>query len=338
MDPEHRDASKITDTDWAAEERRDLLLNAHWSPEMRAAVPQIRALLVSDQIAAFEKAPCVDIYRSLVGAVPELKDRLLTSTRSHFLPPKDRWTSLKPAFGIFQHARADHDLICLLEASATCSHYDLLGLETSIQEAITHLMFSSTDARSKVRVHLESGLLKAQETVTDAMEHAFPTLPKAWRFLKGMIDAGMLSTVAPDRPTAGGKRPKHDVPGPSQNRSGVQSHLPPGDTARDSILKAFCDMAGWTAAEEYESDGEEEDRMCYSDEEDTYDSDPHVSRAEKEDIAVSVITTLQSWASLLDKWPDVTERDMIKKTMRAVHEGGQAFFDVDGVADALARR
>jgi hypothetical protein len=334
IDTTHSDTPK--NTDWAAEERRDLLLNAHWSPEMRAAVPQIKALLVSGQIAAFEKAPSVDVYRSLINAMPELKDHLLTSTRSHFLPPKDRFTSLEPAFGIFRCAGTDYDLIRLLEVSATYPHFDRFGLETSIQEVISHLMSGSSDARSKVRVHLESGLLNAQRAVTDAIEHAFPMLPEAWCYLKGKMDAGKLSEVAPETPATGNKRPKH-AHGSSRSRSGVHPRLPPDGAAQNSILKAFCDKAGWTAAEEYDSDEEKEDRMYYSDE-DSYGSDRYQSRAEKEDIAVSVITTLQSWVKLLDNWPDSTEREMIKETMRAVDKDGQLFFDVDGVAEALARR
>lgn len=31
-------------TDWELEEKRDLLQNAHWTPEMRAAAPKAKAL------------------------------------------------------------------------------------------------------------------------------------------------------------------------------------------------------------------------------------------------------------------------------------------------------
>ena len=30
--------------DWELEEKRDLLQNTHWTPEMRAAVPKVKAL------------------------------------------------------------------------------------------------------------------------------------------------------------------------------------------------------------------------------------------------------------------------------------------------------
>ena len=31
--------------DWELEEKRDLLQNVHWTPEMRAVVPKVKALL-----------------------------------------------------------------------------------------------------------------------------------------------------------------------------------------------------------------------------------------------------------------------------------------------------
>ena len=42
--------------------------------ETHAAVPKIKTPLLSDQLVMSEKAPSVDIYRSLVGAMPALKD------------------------------------------------------------------------------------------------------------------------------------------------------------------------------------------------------------------------------------------------------------------------
>jgi hypothetical protein len=39
------------------------------------------------------------------------------------------------------------------------------------------------------------------------MEHAFPTLPEVWQYLKGKIDAGKLSKVAHETPATAGKQP-----------------------------------------------------------------------------------------------------------------------------------
>jgi len=225
-------------------------------------------------------------------------------------------------------------LIYLLEVAATHPHPDRFGLGTSILEVIEYLVSRSSDIRSKVKAHLESGLFDAQKPVTEAMEHAFPTLPEAWRYLKRQVDAGKLAKLAPETPAI--KRLKHDVYHSYQRGSVVQARPP--DIARDPILKTFCDKAGWTAADEYESD-EEEDRIYYSDDddEDIYHTDRYDNQAEKEDISASVITTLQSWVKVLDNWPDAVERDIMKKTIRVARLDSQVFFDVDGVADVLAR-
>ncbi len=41
--PEYGTA-EYENTDWELEEKRDLLQNAHWTPEMRAAAPKVKAL------------------------------------------------------------------------------------------------------------------------------------------------------------------------------------------------------------------------------------------------------------------------------------------------------
>lgn len=105
--------------DWAAEERRDLLLNAHLTPEMRSAILKVVELLLSGEVAKFEENPNTNTYTAVVGARPELKERLLAFARTRFLPPKDRWMDLKPAFKMFQVAHADEELLSLLEISKT---------------------------------------------------------------------------------------------------------------------------------------------------------------------------------------------------------------------------
>ena len=307
--------------DWKLEERRDLLLNAHWTPEMRAAVPKLKALLISSQVAEFKRKPTTDVYYTIVGATPELSQHLLASARVHFFDSKDPNISLHPAFGIFKAAGADEDLLHLLDSATAQNGRN--GVTRSNQlEAISYLMSRPGDVRTKARVHLESGLQDAQNAVISAMEHAFPTLPSAWRYLKKQVDGGILP-----------KADKTSTPEPSrgfynQIHNGV--HPRPVDAARGPVLKAFCDKAGWTAAEGCSSEDDEDEEM--------YDDWRYQSRDEKEDITVDVISTLQQWVQVLDKWPITEEQGAIKKKMRALHKNGQAFFDVDGVADALARR
>ncbi|KAF7977957.1 hypothetical protein HWV62_2049 [Athelia sp. TMB] len=332
--------------DWTAAERRDLLLNAHWSEATRSALPQAKELLLAGQIALFEKEPSANVFRTLVGAAPNLRDRLLASARSHFLPPKDNWTDIVPAFAIFKAAQADQDVLALLDQTIPGSSKSRFVDEGTILEAISYLMTRSPEVRSRTRPHLERGLRDRQTAVINEMERAFPTLPKAWGYLTEQVALGKISRSAPEEPPA--KRPKVG-PYPSYGlyESVVNGVRPrPADAARDPVLKKFCEAAGWSIAEydSDEDDDEEEDDYGrgYGDSDEDEDmmenENNYQSRAEKEDAPLGIVTALQRWVKVLEQWPDVAERGVIKQAMRNLPTGGLVFYEVDGAADSLARR
>ncbi|RDB16759.1 hypothetical protein Hypma_002383 [Hypsizygus marmoreus] len=320
--------------DWAAEEERNLLMNAHLSPEMRAAIPKVKALFVAGGVAKFEIEPTEDVYSSIVYANPNLRDRLLSVAKAHFLTPKDRWTSISSGFGVFQRAGADLELLQLLDLANTPERRFLTDDKTQ-QAAISYLSGRSPDIRSKTRLHLERGLSQVAALTIQEIKRVFPTLPDAWRYLKDQLDKGKITPAVPDEPSP--KRPKPNAPSYGYRSSGILPRDP--DPTRDPILKIFISKAGWTPAEERDDSEEEEEEDDYRDfDEQRYNDNTYESPAEKQDIPLAFITVLQEWVGVLNRWPDIPEREAIKESVRATFEDGKYFFDVDGVADKLARR
>ncbi|KII85680.1 hypothetical protein PLICRDRAFT_45025 [Plicaturopsis crispa FD-325 SS-3] len=347
-----------------AQTRRDTLMNAHWTPEMRAAVPRVKALFVSDQIAQFKEKPHPNVYDTLVKASPDLQEDLLAHMRScvfqtsrvepmrddddeaYFVPPRGYGTSLRsmhPAFYVFLAAHSEEDLLCLLDLSETGTQRHLWeGQDDNKQKAVSFLMTRSNDVRARTRPHLEHALRRAQENVKYTMYDVFPSLPDAWRYLETQVHEGHLAASVPYSPPPPPSPPRMYAFEVEKVHNGV--HPRPADPARDPILKQFCDKAGWDMGYlAYSDDDESDSEDRYSDEERYDDGEASEDRAEQEDIAVDAIKTLIAWAKILEQWPDARERDEIKERMRAEWDGepngpGRSFFDVDGAADALARR
>ncbi|RDB16758.1 hypothetical protein Hypma_002382 [Hypsizygus marmoreus] len=315
--------------DWHEEERRDLVMNGHLSPEMRATIPKVKDLFVAGEVAKFEKEPTENIYSSIMAANPNLRKHLLTIAKARFLTPKERWMSINPGFGIFKAACADTELLQLLELASTPDRYSSTD-DSFRRDTIAYLIGRSATVRSKTRPHLERGLLKTAERIIEEIERVFPSLVDAWR----QLARGKIKPTLPDEPSP--KRLKPNAPYEYRS-SGINPRDP--NPSRDPILKAFLDKAGWTPADEEESEEEEKDD-CYDDYEDSEDrfSDRYESRAEREDVPLNFITELQKWVKVLDQWPDVDEREAIKRGIRSAFKDRRYFFDVDGVADKLARR
>lgn len=297
---------------------------------------------MAGQVAVFEEDPSVNVFMSLVGAAPALRDRLLDSARSRFLPPQNAWTSTAPAFSIFEAANADEDALALLDQTVSGADKCGSAKEETVLEAISYLMTRSPEIRARARPHFERGLIARQRAVIKEMEHAFPTLEKEWCYLTKQVDQGKITKLAPEEPPT--KRPKVELYSSVTNGVHPRAH----DSVRGSILKKFCDAAGWQAAHVYESDEDEDEDERYSrygcygdsdeDEDMMVDEEDYLSRAEKEDAPLDVITSLQRWVKVLEQWPDAAERVSIKEAMRKVLNGGVAFYEVDGAADSLARR
>lgn len=302
-------------------------MNAHWSSKHVAAVPKVRSLLCKTRLQKFSDTPSYELYKSLIAVVPQCKDDLVTSIRYKLVegPAKKPLVNMHDAFKIFLSAQAAHDLFHLIAMTADVRN----GWEYTddIRKSITYLSTRGDTVRSQALDLLLRNLKDAQQPILYAIEDVFDDIPTAWAYLAEKVTSGRLSAVAEAPPPS--KRPKYETV------LGVYPAIP--DPVRDPILKEFCDKAGWSTFMQYDSD--EDDDMGN-------DSDSETigfvkERGPKEgEIDVHVVTDLQEWVKVLDSWPDVKEREAMKKSMRETwsSDGAKWFFGVDGVADALARR
>lgn len=306
---------------------------------MRAAIPKAVTLLTSSQLAEFERTPTVTVYSNLVSTAPVLREKLLEITRSRVFPEKDStYVDLTFAFPIFESARAEDDLLRLLDADKART---FMSEDADIIRRSLTVLMKTSDAGIRARAfeHLKRGIMDAEKRVHAGINHAFPNLPSAWTWLETQVKASKLSametTVNEEQPA---KRTKYESYGYGSH--GIQPHIP--DSKRDPILKMFCDKAGWTPMKEYDEEDEEDEDECMN----GYDTDEREDREynrehheEMEDVSDELIRTIQKWVDVLNQWPVVSERDALKKTMRQAHGAAASlFFGVDGVADALARR
>lgn len=319
-------------------------MNAHWSQETRAAVPDVKALLTSSQIAIFEGKPNRIQYNSLVAAKPDCKDRLLELTRAHlFTPPHSKGVVLSElemaeGFAIFRAANQDSDLLSLLDIAMKGG---LWKYDHTILDTIKHLRTRGPTIRSKTLVPLKSGLYGALRPIKAALHTSFLELDPAWEYLAAQLKAKKITARASardDQPPPS-KRPKYDATGSSLSVNGVYPHIPYAQ--RDPILKVFCDKAGWNT-DDGDHPSEDEFDRGYDSDGNPVDSDCDMDRDRPVpgEIDTDVISTLQRWVAVLNSWPDSTERDALKKEIRESwgQDKEKLFFTVDGVAEALARR
>lgn len=313
-------------------------MNAHFTPEMRAAIPKVVNLLTGSQLAQFERTPDFSTFSTIVSVAPTLREKLLESTRSRIFPPKTVYTDLAFAFRIFQGANADEDLIRLLDTAQARPASHRPDAE-AVRDIVTYLMKRPDPIRAQALKYLKQGLMAMEREVRDAIEHAFPTLDEAWKWLHAQVRAKRLASREPgnveEHPS---KRTKYEPYVSKKN--GVEPHVL--DPKRDPVFKVFCENAGWTPAS-YDSDVDEDSED--DDDMGNYDSDDYPveqykeSREEREDISTYLIMSVQKWSILLDSWPVAAERDALKKSMRDIGGAdGRLFYDVDGAADTLARR
>ncbi|RDB16761.1 hypothetical protein Hypma_002381 [Hypsizygus marmoreus] len=314
-----------------AEERRDLLMNAHLSSEMRSAGPKAEYLLLSREMTAFEQKPTASTFKALVSARPELKEHLIAFARTKFLEPGNSYhsTDFKSAFEIFQLAGADQELLQLLDKVTAPGRP--FSMETHVlRNAVSYLLGRTPVVQSRTRMHLERGLWSAHAIIQDEIYHAFYDLSAAWIYLRDQLDSGTLTYIAPAQSASQQTRRETFNPSGSYRRH-------PADPTRDPVLKAFCEKAGWTPAGEKDIDDD-----MYSDD-DAYEEDPDRRRArrciELEDLSLEAILSFQAWFELLGTWPQAVEREEMKAAVRAEWgDDGRLFFNVEGVADALACR
>lgn len=292
------------------EARRDVLQNAHWTPEVLGVVPKAIDLLASKRLAAFHSKPSLELYRSVVCSAPQLQESLLDYSREYFLGARSTSHKLGSAFEIFLHAHQDEDLLRAMHKAGTLGSDD--NYEEHMRKALSYLMTRTPETRVASYVYLEQGLLKVQETILKGLGMAFPQLTTGWEYLKAVTDNGMLSKIAPD------------ISSPDNNqRTGDSSSTRPSNALRDPYLQIFCKRVGYILMDE-----EEEESL---------------------DLDDDVLWTIHDWVIILDNWPNKAERNTIKKSLRndlvkrrwnypSPPADGSAFYDVDGVADILARR
>lgn len=282
--------------------------DGHWTPKMRAAVPQLLDLLLRRRITAFEASPSVTLYLSIVDSSPDLKPTLLQITRDHFLHNTHDDTTLAWAVAarIFALATQTDDLFRLMDAVPDEFGRTPKSIAEARLVALVHFASQPRVVRKKALHLLEKCVLKVVEEVYSEFNRFFPYLQDAYDLLECVGDE---DEIDPDLLR------KHACLSVEEER------------ARDSLIDQLYSVAkggpdggdcgsDWSELEEHIAGVDSEDSDC---EEQRDIHRPDLSRP------------LRDYEQLLNKWP-------CEETAKVRKEVARRLRDEFGIDEALIKR